>query len=770
MNDIKIKKNICAEHKCTGCMACYNICRAGAINMLADVEGFVRPVIDPIKCTNCHLCSHICPANDKILFKSESPVVYSGWSTNDEIRLKSSSGGIFSELALSVLNSGGVVIGAGMSQMLTVEHLCISEANELNKLQGSKYVQSYIGDTYRRIRDYLLLDKIVLFSGTPCQVDGLNKYLGKEYDSLITVDLICHGVPSPKIFEDYKNYISKKYNINAVSMKFRSKRYNWPFYQIEIQDTLGTKYYGKYYEDPWIRGFLREYFLRPSCSECQYTNIQRVGDITLGDWWGYKPQRNKKDHSYFKKGVSLILVNSEKGNQLLSQCKPNMIVRERTIDDAVKTNRSLYAPFPASSQRKNFWQDYNNFSFSDLISKYMYPEKDLVLHTRILSGFPYNRITSFISKVALVLEKIFDNDRSLSEWMKRKFNEKIIDTLFVKREQSRLIKQIQSNCDKTIYLFSNPIHSNLGDQAQTYCILQWFKENYSAYKVICAPKRSTPIETLKLIHEKLKPDDLLFVHSGYLIFDPHPELPYICDIVNMFKDRRIVILPQTINLVQYHITNRVKKVFNEHPHLVLMCRDEVSYLKAEMLFPNCRLFLWPDFVTSLIGKKSYKNDKRNGIMFCLRNDGEKFYSNEKLNMLKNKFSGVRITTYDTTVLNSAYSWKYRRNSLIEQVFEKFSKYQVIITDRYHGTIFSQITSTPVVVLSSADHKLSSGVKWFPQNLFGKNVFFAKNLDEAYVITQDILKRNGKIIENLPYFKENYFSKLQYLLENKNYEV
>jgi exopolysaccharide biosynthesis predicted pyruvyltransferase EpsI len=353
--------------------------------------------------------------------------------------------------------------------------------------------------------------------------------------------------------------------------------------------------------------------------------------------------------------------------------------------------------------------------------------------------------------------------RQLCKRIDRKINY-ILDNIYIKTEKKLLYYKVKQNrWKKCIYLFSNPIHPNLGDQAQTYCILNWFNEYFPDYKIICAPQKITTEKTLNLILEKLSEEDLIFIHSGYLIFDPHPELPFICDIVNFFKNKKIVILPQTVNLSSNDVISKITSAFNNHSNITLLCRDDVSYANARALFPKCKLILWPDFVTSLIGIKTY-NNKRNGILFCLRNDGEKLYSDSELNILKGKFDNVNIITSDTTISRSAYAWKFIRKKLVKNVLNDFSKYNLIITDRYHGTIFSQITSTPVIVLSSSDHKLSSGVKWFPENIFGANVFFAENLLTAYEIALVILKRNGKIINNPAYFVSEYFSALKTQIE------
>lgn len=313
-------------------------------------------------------------------------------------------------------------------------------------------------------------------------------------------------------------------------------------------------------------------------------------------------------------------------------------------------------------------------------------------------------------------------------------------------------------CKARIYLFCAPTHSNLGDQAQLLCWLRLFNEWYPDHEVICVPTRYRQFQTLRNIHKVIKKEDKIFIHSGYLIFDPHPELPFILDIVRAFYDKPIIILPQTVNLVEQWYKDIVANTFNLHPNLTLVCRDEVSLKKAQNLFPKAKLTLMPDVVTSLIGNNQFQyHEQRNGIMLCTRNDGEKFYSDEQLNNLKAKFKGIKINTTDTTIKSPIWEWDKNREKLIRLMLKEFSKYQVIITDRYHGTIFSQIVNTPVIVLSSTDHKLSSGVKWFPQKEFSQNVFFAKDLEEAYILTTDILKRDGKIKYNPTWFKNNYYS-------------
>lgn len=341
----------------------------------------------------------------------------------------------------------------------------------------------------------------------------------------------------------------------------------------------------------------------------------------------------------------------------------------------------------------------------------------------------------------------------------------IIDKSYLFFERKIIYKEIQNNFEQNkIFLFSNPIHSNLGDQAQTYCILKVFEEHYPHHHVICVPKALGSDKMLSLIKDKIKEEDKIFIHSGYLIFDPHPQLPFIARVVSTFSNNQIVILPQTVLLKDKLIIQMVKKAFDSHKNLILMCRDQVSLENASNLFKTAKLILWPDFVTSLIGIENYLN-QRKGILFCLRDDTEKYYPDSELNKLKSRFNNVKIDTGDTTIIENAFNWKFYRHKLIYKVLRDFSKYQLIVTDRYHGTIFSQITSTPVIVLSSSDHKLSSGVKWFPKNDFKNNVFFAENLDDAYTLAADILKRNGNVFQNGTFFIDNYFKNFRSVIED-----
>jgi Exopolysaccharide biosynthesis protein len=300
----------------------------------------------------------------------------------------------------------------------------------------------------------------------------------------------------------------------------------------------------------------------------------------------------------------------------------------------------------------------------------------------------------------------------------------------------------------------------MGDQAQTYCIKNWVEKNFEDYQVIIFTLATATNFILHTIRKNINPDDMLFCHSGYHLTDLYREKDVYCKVAELFPDYKIIIFPQTVNFIQDKAADekRVSTIFNNHKNITLLLRDEFSYETAQSLFQNCRLLLYPDIVTSLIGKRKYTND-RDGILFCLRNDIEAFYNQEQIQAFQKKFGNTKIDRNDTTITLSYRTIRKKRKEILENMFDVFSRYKVVITDRYHGTIFSLIAGTPVIVLSSTDHKLSSGVKWFPES-FGDYVKFAHNLDEAYQLASEILQRNDYSHILPPYFEDNYYSGLK----------
>ena len=397
---------ICPRGDCTGCMACLQACVHTAIRMYSDEEGFLRPIISKDLCVECGLCQRICPVNHLPL-KRPSKKVFSGWSKDLSVRERSSSGGVFSEIAKHCISKGGVVFGCALDDNQQACHICVENECDLARLRGSKYVQSKIGDSYKQCQMFLNEGREVVFSGTPCQIAGLKNYLRKSYDKLTTVDLVCHGVPSPKVFDSYTTYISKKYNSHINSISFRSKRNSWIYFGMQIEfDDPSISYYGAYYNDPFIRGFLRDYFLRPSCHQCKFTTEERVSDFTIGDWWGYR-KTNNEDRDYRKKGVSLVLVNTDKALSLI--CQLNLHLREKTMKEALLTNSSLQRSFSPSTRRNEFWRYYNTHHFPDVINGFLNPGK-VPFSVRLAQNIPNTdaivKVISLVGRIERFLDKV----------------------------------------------------------------------------------------------------------------------------------------------------------------------------------------------------------------------------------------------------------------------------------------------------------------------------------------------------------------------------
>lgn len=330
------------KNECCGCSSCVQKCPKNAITMIEDEEGFLYPIIDKEKCIDCGLCSKVCPQLKQLKKKEENyPKTYAMYNKNFEELLKSSSGGVFSVIANYVLQNDGVVFGAAYDNNLNVNHIKVDNKTELEKLRSSKYVQSNIGNTFKETEEYLKNGKLVLFTGTPCQIEGLNSYLMKSYDNLITCDLVCHGVPSPKLFKVYLEYLSKKFKSQVKAYNFRSKiKYGWGLFT-EVITKDNKKHYVKSDFDPYYSNFLECNTYRENCYKCHYTNYNRVSNLTLADYWGVSSIHPK---FYSEKGISLILVNNKKGEDILNKILPNIEKMDTNLDYAASKNKNLIRP------------------------------------------------------------------------------------------------------------------------------------------------------------------------------------------------------------------------------------------------------------------------------------------------------------------------------------------------------------------------------------------------------------------------------------------
>ncbi|WP_018590329.1 Coenzyme F420 hydrogenase/dehydrogenase, beta subunit C-terminal domain [Terrisporobacter glycolicus] len=356
-------KKICEKEKCCGCHACFNICTKNAISMNYDEDGFLYPIINAKRCVECNLCKNVCPIlSSKVsdsLYK-----IYACYNLDEQVRKLSSSGGIFTLLAKYVIERKGIVFGARFDENLKVIHDEINNENKLNVFRGSKYVQSEIGNTYFRAKLYLEKGILVLFSGTPCQIHGLKSYLEKEYENLICVDLICHGVPSPKIWTSYKDEISN--GKRCIDMKFRDKTLGLKDTKIKFYFEDGSVYEEKYNDSKYINGFIQNCFLRLSCYRCDFKGENRKSDITLGDFWGIKDILPNLDDN---KGISLIISHSNKAEKILGEIKNSTYIKEVNSQKTFKENPCALRPVELDDKRSKFYAFYSKFSVSKSVKK-----------------------------------------------------------------------------------------------------------------------------------------------------------------------------------------------------------------------------------------------------------------------------------------------------------------------------------------------------------------------------------------------------------------
>lgn len=354
--------SIDSASKCCGCYGCMNVCPVSAIDMIQNDEGFYYPFVDLNLCIGCEKCNQICPMQDTAIhYSSFQPVLYAGKNLDDKVRLRSSSGGLFHALADYVINQGGVVFGAVFDDDFSkVRHIGSSDITSLCSMMGSKYLQSDIGYNYSLCKDYLESDKLVLFTGTPCQIVALKNYLKIDYANLICLDVICHGVPSDKLWNKYlENYVTKKDSLEHFS--FRAKSYKG---RIIYQKGYSNLYFHPSYEDPFLRLYQSDCCLRESCYSCPIRSNYK-SDLTLGDYWSI----NRVDPSLNDgKGLSLIIVRSNKGLSLLNNLQ-NIFIKEETMDESIKGN-SVLEQTKRPVNRNEFYNDIDHMDLCSLANKY----------------------------------------------------------------------------------------------------------------------------------------------------------------------------------------------------------------------------------------------------------------------------------------------------------------------------------------------------------------------------------------------------------------
>ena len=349
---------VCKKDKCTGCFACYNICPKNAIEMIVDDYGYLYPKVNKEKCVNCKMCEKVCPSINMPIFRK--PVkVFAMAAKNEEVRLQSSSGGAATVFAENIIKNNGIVYGCAYSKGCHIQHIRINKIEDLDKLKGSKYVHSYVLDTFRQVKKDLNEGLTVLYIGTPCKIAGLRNYVKKcNNDKLYLVDLVCHGVPSQKYLSDSLYDKNEDNVIFRVKNNFVLKETNEDGFVLKETSAEDSFYY---------RAFFEALTYRENCYTCNYAKSDRCSDLTIGDFWGLG-----EDSKFYKdkeKGVSVLLVNTEKGKKLIEIASKEILIEERSLEEAKKKNGQLNRPKEINKNYYKFQKLYIKYGFNKAYRK-----------------------------------------------------------------------------------------------------------------------------------------------------------------------------------------------------------------------------------------------------------------------------------------------------------------------------------------------------------------------------------------------------------------
>ncbi len=355
------------KQDCYGCGACENACNLGAIKMLADSEGFLYPTIYTEKCVSCGRCREACQIYKQKIFSKDNPRVFAAKNRDENVREKSTSGGMFSVFAEEIIKNGGAVYGVAHDEQWSVVHERSETMNDCQKFLGSKYAQSKIGETFSQVKQDLLEGKEVLFTGTPCQIAGLSTFLGEKQktDKLILCEIICHGAPSPLMWHEHISFIEKERKSKVVNYKHRSKVLGWHGHNECFFLENGKKEYKSKLSQNHKDLFYAHLIIRPSCYSCAYTGFPRVADISIADFWGIELCMKEFDDN---KGTSLLILNTQKARDLFGRVENNIEYRESNLEDAFRYNHKN--PAKMNVNRERFWKDYNEYGYEYVCKKY----------------------------------------------------------------------------------------------------------------------------------------------------------------------------------------------------------------------------------------------------------------------------------------------------------------------------------------------------------------------------------------------------------------
>lgn len=375
---------LCGLDKCTACTACVNSCFQAAITMQENEKGELHPIIDAEKCIGCGLCEKVCPEKNDSLSRNELPVVYSCWLKKTENRKQSTSGGVAYAISCAVIEQGGHVWGAAYADDMSPVYVEANTIEELQPIQKSKYVQCAPRDCFKKIEKELKNGDLVLFAGTSCHAKGLLSFLHKKYDNLLTLDLVCHGVPGQGVFRKYKEYLESRYSDNLDFFTFRPKRINdgqeEAYYTLAHFENKGDVKVQKV-ENGYLTGFYRSLFLRECCYNCQGNGLQRYTDFTVADFWGVgkvKPFPKWRERT---RGVSMLALNTSNAKFFFEKIEGMMAYELRSIEEATFCNLPYTQSAVKSPRAEAFWADWQTLTWGELTAKYFRMDrKDKILY------------------------------------------------------------------------------------------------------------------------------------------------------------------------------------------------------------------------------------------------------------------------------------------------------------------------------------------------------------------------------------------------------
>ena len=380
------------KEECCGCTACKNVCPVSAIDMQEDIEGFKYPTINQDLCINCKLCEKVCPFEHIQKNDDRRAIVLAAMLKDEQQRQRSTSGGAFYAIAENVIKNGGKVYGAAFNEQLILNHIGVETLSDLELLRGSKYLQSDLKDIFKDVKENLNKGRICYFVGTGCQIAGLKAFLRKDYSNLITSDIVCHGVPSQKLFNYHLSYLGKRYHSSVVNYQFRDNK-AWGVCEIATLKNGKIKKLPSYNLSPYLYSFMYGMTYRHSCYNCHYAKVPRIGDITLADFWGVEHCDFAIDVTH---GVSLIMLNTLKGIKFWDSIKETLEYHESDILKASSYNKNVVQPSNKPETRDEIYQIIEAKGYEYVVKKYFRHPK-----------FHYLKLRSYLVPLKKMTKKLF---------------------------------------------------------------------------------------------------------------------------------------------------------------------------------------------------------------------------------------------------------------------------------------------------------------------------------------------------------------------------